>query len=286
MWHLRKGCAVVQSTSLTMEKFSFRRGALPLCCLALFVAGCGHKSETAAPAASPAPAATASPASAAGPTPAPPIAGTVTPAIVEQGPDSVSQYLHFPDDPEAARRNSVVQFYCDVSEEGAVEATYGLIGKDEAFNAAVQTALDWGRFTPAKVDGTPTAVYLGGTVIFAHEKGAPIIVVSLATHDRDRVGKLVNYIQPQLIGGLRRQVAKIIRQIPHDSPVSGVAQATAEIDATGKLTATSLVGEAPKGSGLGELLTVSIKGAQYTHAFENGKAVPGVVDVVADFSKL
>lgn len=268
-----------------MDKFSFRRGTLPLCCLVLLVAGCGKKTETASPP-TPSPTAIVSPANAAGPTPAPPLTGNVTPAIVEVGPESISYYLHFPDDPEAAKRNSVVQFYCDVSDEGVVEATYGLIGKDEAFKAAVQTALDWGRFTPAKIDGFPTAVYLGGTVIFAHEKGAPVIVVSLATHDRERVGKLVNYVQPQLLGGLRRQVAKIIRQIPHDFPVSGVAQAVAEIDPVGKLTGTSLVGEAPKGSGLGELLTVSIKGAQYTHAFENGKAVAGAIDVVADFSKL
>lgn len=268
-----------------MEKFSFRRGAVPLCCLALCFAGCGKKTGPAQPA-SPAPEQKTPPVSAAGPTPAPPLTGKVTPAIVAQEEDSISHYLHFPADADSAKRNSVVQFYCDVSDEGVVEATYGLIGKDEAFKAAVQSALDWGRFTPATVDGAPTAVYLGGTVIFAHEKGAPVIVVSLATHDRERVGKLVNYIQPQLVGGLRRQVAKIIRQIPHDFPVAGVAQATVEVDASGKLTGATLVGETPKGSGLGDLLTVAIKGASYTHAFENGQAVAGAIDVVADFSKL
>ncbi len=268
-----------------MEKFSFGRSAVLLCGLALCIAGCGKKPETAKPA-SPSPTATATPANAAGPTPAPPLSGTVTPAIISQDDNSISRYLHFPEDADSAKRNSVVQFYCDVTDEGAVEATYGLVGKDEAFKTAVQTALDWGRFTPATVDGKPTAVFLGGTVIFAHEKGAPVIAISLATHDRERVGKLANYIQPQLVGGLRAQVAKIIRQIPHDFPVSGLAQAVAEVDATGKLAKVSLVGETPKGSGLGDLLTFAIKGAQYTHAYENGKPVAGAVDVVADFSKL
>lgn len=269
-----------------MENFSFGRGAILLCGLALLFTGCSRKSEK-AQTASPSPAATASPAHGAnGPTPAPPLTGKVTPAIVSDDANSVSHYLHFPNDPDSAKRNSVVQFYCDVSDRGAVEATYGLIGKDQSFKAAVQSALDWGHFTPATVDGTPTAVYLGGTVIFAHEKGAPVIVVSLATHDRDRVGKLVNYIQPQLVGGLRLQVAKIIRQIPHNFPVSGVAQAVVEVSAEGKLTKTTLMGEVPKGSGLGDLLIVAITGAHYTHAFENGKAVPGAFDVVADFSKL
>lgn len=269
-----------------MAKFSFRRGACSLLCLPFLLASCGKKSEN-APTASPSPGASASSTRAApGPTAAPPLTGKVTPAIVSNGADSLSHYLHFPDDPDSAKRNSVVQFYCDVSDQGVVEATYGLVGKDEAFKAAVQSALDWGHFTPATVDGTPTGVYLGGTVIFAHENGAPVIVLSLATHDRERVGKLVNYIQPQLIGGLRLQVAKIIRQIPHDFPVSGVAQAVVEVGADGKLTKTSLVGEMPKGSGLGDLLTVAITGAHYTHAFENGKAVPGALDVVADFKKL
>ena len=46
---------------------------------------------------------------------------------------------------------------------------------------AVQTALDWGRFTPATVNGKPVRVYLGGTVLFIHQNGEPVIVVSLAT---------------------------------------------------------------------------------------------------------
>ena len=203
-----------------------------------------------------------------------------------QEADSISHYLHFPPDPATAKRDSVVQFYCDVSEQGAVEATYGLVGTDEAFKAAVQSALDWGRFAPATVDGKPVPVYLGGTVIFTHHKGAPVIAVSLATHDRERVGKLVNYIQPQLVGGLRREVAKIIRQIPHSFPVSGIAQAVVQVDERGAVTSTSVVGETPKGSGLGDLLNAAIKGAHFTHAYENGKAVPGAVDVVSDFAKL
>ncbi|MEO6870726.1 MAG: hypothetical protein ABI233_00730 [Chthoniobacterales bacterium] len=267
-----------------MEKFSFRRGALPLLCLALLFAGCGKKKETAA--ATPTPTPSASPASHAGPTPAPPLRGQVTPAVITQDANSISHYLHFPENPAAAKRDSVVQFYCDVTDEGIVEATYGLVGQDEAFKAAVQTALDWGRFAPATVDGKPVPVYLGGTVIFTHDKGQPVIAISLATHDRERVGKLVNFIQPQLVGGLRADVAKIIRLIPHNFPANGIAQAVVEVDAKGVLKSTKIVGESPKGSGLGDLLDAAIKGAQYTHAYDNGKAAGGALDVVADFGKL
>lgn len=278
-----KRMAEVTSPCFTMDKISFRRGALPLLCLAFLLAGCGKKTETAAPS-SPSPSASGLLAKAAGATPAPPITGPVAPAVVTQDAGSITYYLHFP--PNPAKRDGVVQFYCDISDAGVVEATYALVGKDEAFKAAVQSALDWGRFAPATVHGTAVAVYLGGTVIFAHDKGAPVIFVSLATHDRERVGKLANYIQPQLIGGLRREVAKIIRQIPHNSPVAGIAQAVAQVDERGALTSASVVGENPKGSGLGDLLNAAIKGAQYTHAYQDGKAVAGAADIVADFSKL
>ncbi|MBA3962118.1 MAG: energy transducer TonB [Chthoniobacterales bacterium] len=269
-----------------MGNISFQRGAMAVLGLGLLVTACGKKAEPLAPSAStPTPSSSFSPANELG-SPAPIIADKATPAVVTQNDSSITHFLHFPEDAAAAKRNSVVQFYCDISEQGTVEATYALVGSDEAFKSAVQSALDWGRFTPATVDGKAVPVYLAGTVIFGHENGSPIIAVSLATHDRERVGRLANYIQPQLLGGLRQEVAKIIRLIPHKSPVAGIAQATVEVDAKGALTKVTTVGESPKGSGLGELLKAALNGAQCTHAYQDGKATDGAVDVVADFSKL
>ena len=268
-----------------MEAISIRSLAISSVCLALLLTGCGKKTETAAEP-SPGSPTPGSGAKLAGPTPAPPITGPVTPAVITQDANSVSHYLHFPPDAVAAHRDGVVQFFCDISDQGVVEATYGLVGKDDAFKAAVQTALDWGRFQPATVNEKPISVYLGGTVIFGYENGAPVIAVSLATHDRERVGKLANYLQPQLVGGLRQEVAKIIRLIPHNFPVAGLAQAVVEVDAKGVLTSATVVGENPKGSGLGDLLSAAVKGAQFTHAYQDGQAVAGAVDISADFSKL
>jgi hypothetical protein len=220
------------------------------------------------------------------PVAAPPLTGEITPAIVQNGPDSITHYLHFPKDPALAKHDSVVQFYCDVSERGTVETTYGVVGNDKAFRTAVQSALDWGRFQPATVDGRAVPAYVGGTVFFWHENAAPVIVVSLGTEERDRVGKMTNYIQPQLIGGLRRAAARVIRQIPHNFPVDGQAEVVVNVDEKGVVKSTKIVGEHPKGSGLGHLLERAIEGAQFTHGFENGKATAGSVNVVADFSLL
>jgi hypothetical protein len=266
-----------------MEKFFVPRRAFSLLLLATllcFLASCRKKNEPAA--ASPTPNATAYP----GPTVAPAITGQMTPAIVTQDATSITHYLHFPNQPTSALASSVVQFYCDVSEKGTVTTTYGVVGKDEAFRAAVQYALDWGHFTPATIEGKPVPVYLGGTVLFFHQNSIPIVAVSLITYDRERVGKLTNYIQPQLVGGLLPRIEKIIRLIPQGAPASGRAEAIINLDERGAVGNTSVAGEDPPGSGLGLLLNDAARGAQYIHAFQDGKPVAGAVNIVADFSKL
>ena len=269
-----------------MEKFSAWRLANLLCLLALLfgaTTGCQRKTETAAPA-SPTPSDTAARAAKSTVTPVA-ISGPVTPAMVTEESDSITHYLHFPRDPEVAKNDGVVQFFCDITEAGAVETTHALVGSSDAFKDAVQTALDWGRFTPATVNGNPVRVYLGGTILFLHENGEPVIVVSLATQDRERVGKMANYIQPQLLGGLRYAMEKELSALTQGILVAGKAEVVVNVDAKGKLTNTSGISENPKGSGLGTLLNKAMQNGQFTPAYENGKAAPGAMNVVADFGK-
>jgi hypothetical protein len=269
-----------------MENISVRRLANLFLSLALLLgtfAACQKKTETAAPAL-PAPTRSAAPSLELGPVP-PPIIGSVTPALVNQGADSITHYLHFPKDPAAAKLDGAVQFYCDVTDGGVVETIHALIANNDAFKDAVQTALDWGRFTPATVDGKPVRVYLGGTVLFLHQNGEELIVVSLATHDRDRVGKLANYIQPQLIGGLRHTLEKAISSLTKGVLVSGKAEVVVSVDPKGAITGTSGISENPKGSGLGELLNGGVRNARFTPAYENGKPAAGGINVVANFAQ-
>lgn len=204
--------------------------------------------------------------------------------LVGQGKDSVASHLHYPTSETGT--NSLVQFYCDISDNGIVEATYALVGKEAAFRTAVQSALDWGRFTPATVDGLPTASYVGGTVIFAHKENKPVIIITLTTYDRERIEKMANYIQPQMIGGLRRQIERVMRQIAAGPLPPGHAEVIVKVDARGALTSTKVVAEFPKGSGLGTLLNNAVAGAQFTPAYDNGKPAPGTTDIVADFGQL
>ncbi len=267
-----------------MENISVRRLANLLLSLALLLcifSACKKKAETGA---SPTPARGA-PAVPLDTTIAPPITGPVTPAMVNQEADSITRYLHYPKDPKAAKLDGAVQFYCDITETGVVEGLHALIGNNDAFKEVVQTALDWGRFTPATVNGKPVRVYLGGTVLFLHQNGEEVIVVSLATHDRDRVGKLANYVQPQMIGGLRHTMETAIRALKMGILVAGKAEVVVNVDAKGAITGTSDISENPKGSGLGELLNSAVRKAQFTSAYENGKPAAGGRNVVANFGQ-
>ena len=264
-----------------MEKFSVRRLAISLLSLVILLAAfsaCQKKTETATPA-TPAPSARPSQET------APAITGPVTPALVQPGPDSITRYLHFPKDPAVAKLDGAVQFFCDITDTGIVETTHALVANNDAFKAAVQTALDWGHFKPATVDGKAVRAYLGGTVLFLHEKGEEVIVVSLATHDRERVGKMTNYIQPQLVGGLRHALEQQISSLTQGILVAGKAEVVVSVAANGKVTGTSSISENPKGSGLGLLLDGALRKSQFTPAYENGKAAAGAINVVANFSR-
>ncbi len=160
-----------------------------------------------------------------------------------------------------------------------------MVSNQVAFKQAVQTALDWGKFQPATVGGKPVPVYLGGTVLFFRQDGQPTIAISLATYDRERVGKLTNYIQPQLIGGLRRRLEAAERTTTIDLPERGAAEVVVNVGEHSEVTSTSVVAENPKDIGLGDFLIGAIKDAQFTPAYSDGKPTAGAMNVIANFGE-
>ena len=101
--------------------------------------------------------------------------------------------------PELKRNaQGVVKFRCEVSAEGKAGHISTLCGKgQDRFAAAVENALRRGRFNPATLDGKPTTVMLGGTVLFVVTNGQPTIELSLAAREGDKVAATSNYVQPQ-----------------------------------------------------------------------------------------
>ena len=214
-----------------------------------------------------------------------PMTGGTLPAIVNQSPDSFASYVHFPKDPEMASLEGAVQFYCDISEDGTVATTLRSGEQSKSLESAVQSALDWGKFQPATIGGKPVPVYLGGTVFFFHQNGQPTIAISLATHDRERVGKLTNYIQPQLIGGLRQHLEKGERASTINLPAQGAAEVEINVGEHAEVTSTSVLAENPKEIGLGAFLIDAMKDAQFTPAYSDGKPTAGAMNVIANFGQ-
>lgn len=208
---------------------------------------------------------------------------SLRPAIVGREQGSFASYIHFPKDPGLAKLDVAVQFYCDVNENGTVQTTYAVVTNQPAFKTAVQSALDWGKFTPATVDGKPVSVYLGGTVLFAHQNGEPLIVVSLATYDRARVGRLTNYVQPQLIGGLRHYLERAVGAARIDIPTNAVGEILVKVGEHCEISSTSILSENPPGIGLGNFLLDAIKDGQFTSAYADGKIAAGAINIIANF---
>ncbi len=115
-------------------------------------------------------------------------------------------------------------------------------------------------------------------------KASDGIVVSFATQNRDRVRKMTNYIQPQLVGGLRHAVQNASETFISDF-LDGRAEVLVNVDQRGVVTNTSGATENPKGSGLGAFLEGALKRAQFTPAYDNAKPVAGAINVVADFRR-
>jgi hypothetical protein len=214
-----------------------------------------------------------------------PTTGSTLPAIVGRGEGSFANYVHFPKDPATANLEGAVQFYCDIAEDGTVATTYAVVCNQKALVTAVQSALDWGKFQPATIGGKPVPVYLGGTVLFFHQDRRPTIAISLVTYDRERVGKLTNYIQPQLIGGLRPHLEKAERASTIDLPAKGAAEVVVSVGEHAEITSTSVLAENPKEIGLGDFLISAIKDAQFTSAYSDGKPTAGAMNVVANFGE-
>jgi hypothetical protein len=264
------------------KQFGMRQSGLTAVVVVIFLscAAC-EKRPQAAPGSSPTPIEQARPSLEIRPDAPPKV---MEPATVGREPDSLASYVHFPKDAPVSSQ-SAVQFYCDVSAEGVVVTIYGIIGNDPAFKTAVQTALDWGHFKPAKIEGKPVAVYLGGTVLFFHQGGQPVIVISLATADRERVGTLSNYLQPQLIGGLGPRLEHANATLMWNRPWSGAAEVLFKVNERGQMESSAIVSEIPNGSGLGDLLRSIIQDGQWVPAYNNAKPTAGQINVVANFGE-
>jgi Gram-negative bacterial TonB protein C-terminal len=214
-------------------------------------------------------------------------AANTRPAMVASGGDSFASQLHYPQKAKAERKQAAIPFYCEIGADGKPTHIHTLQykGKQE-FTDMVDHALRKGRFQPALVDGKPTPVMIGGTVIFMFAGNAPAVVVSLSNADKEKTAHMGNYIQPQMIGSdaeFRRKIFKNRFDIIFQPGEHPSAEAMCHVDAQGNLTGTTLVAEAPPKGGYGTVLLKAFQGAKFIPALNNGTPVAGEFDLPIDF---
>jgi hypothetical protein len=207
--------------------------------------------------------------------------------MIGSGGDSFAAQLHYPPKAKAQHQQAAIPFYCEIGTDGKPTHIHTLEykGKGE-FTDTVDHALRKGRFQPAMVDGKPTPVMIGGTVIFVFQGNTPAVVVSLSSADKEKTARMGNYIQPQMIGSdaeFRRKIYKNRFDIVYHPGEHPSAEVMAHVDAQGNLTGTTLVAEAPPQGGCGTLLTKAFQGAKFIPALNNGAAVAGDFNLPMDF---
>lgn len=216
-------------------------------------------------------------------------AAGVRPAIITSGADSVASHLHYPAKAKAKKEQAAIPFYCEVGANGkpAHMQLYGPKDKDE-FRKALLAALTKGRFQPAMSGGKAVPVMLGGTAMFMFHGDEPVIAVSLATADKQKLARLSNYVQPQMLASsveFRRKLWHArndpdihLRESEHPGAVALV-----DVDAQGNLVSAKITAESLKDGGWGALLLKGFKGARFTPALDDGKPVAGQFDLTLNY---
>jgi len=211
------------------------------------------------------------------------------PAMIGQGADSVAVRLHYPDSAKKSKTEGGVQFFCEVGADG--RARHIRVIAESAWSAlrfTVKNAMEQGRFIPARVNGRPTSVMIGGTVFFLMTNGQPTILVTMATADKEKAAAGRNYIQPQMITSLDELERKMYtwRSLVTQGSVYPRAEVMCDVDANGNLVATKILGESKTNSGLGAVVVKACEGVKFIPALDNGKRVPGKFNLAIDFTML
>ncbi len=205
--------------------------------------------------------------------------GNFRPAMIGNGADSLAARLHYPEKAKRKMTQGAVTFYCEVGTDGKAEHVEVIGAKNKgALTAAVENALEKGRFRPAMSDGKPVPVMIGGTILFLFHDKQPIIAVSLSTADKEKTAALGNYIQPQMIGSnadFRRKLIKSQYDIHLRGGQNPSAEVLVQVDAQGNLTSTKILAQSPPDGGWGPLMVKAMKGAKFIPAMKNGSPVAG-----------
>ena len=198
--------------------------------------------------------------------------------------------LHYPAKEKAARTQGAVKFYCEVGPDGKATHISTLNNKGQGhFATAVEYALYHGRFNPAASDGKPVAVMLGGTVLFFIHNAQPTIGVVLATAEGEKIVRMSNYQQPQMLDSdalFRRKCFAVRDKYPARWGAGARASVRVHVDAHGNPVSKTIASESPANGGHGRLLLDVIGQEHFIPAQNNGQPVEGDFELTVDFENM
>jgi hypothetical protein len=207
------------------------------------------------------------------------------PAMIGSAQDSVAAKLHYPPSAKAAKKEAAVQFYGEVGRDGHTRHVRAIAEDPRgSFREAVVKALQQGRFTPARAGGKNVAVIVGGTVLFMSANGAPTIMVTLSSAEKDKAASRANYIQPQMIMDFHEFEEKVILFARRENLGWNSAPSTeiaVNVDANGNPGPIKVLAE--NVHGWGGVAQKACEGAKFIPAQANGKPVAGQFNFPIDF---
>lgn len=210
------------------------------------------------------------------------------PAMIGQGAGSVAGALHYPPSAKGKKAEAAVQFYCEVGMDGRARHVRVLAEDPRGeFHWAVDQAVRKGRFIPARVDGHPVPVMIGGTVLFVSTKSGPAMIVSLCTAEKQKAASGQNYIQPQMLisyADFTRNCIKFFNSASYTGGGTPHAEILFNVSASGAATGSKITSENPKG--YGDVLIKATQGMKFTPALANGRPVAGEFNLPVDFTMM
>ena len=139
------------------------------------------------------------------------------------------------------------------------------------------------------MDGKPTEVMIGGTVLFMLANGQPTIAITLATAESDKISAMSNYLQPQMIDSdalFRRKVFALRDKYTLRYGARPGAVVQVHVDAQGKAVSKKIESESPPNGGHGRLLLDVVDQEKFIPAQSNGQPVAGDFELAVDFEHM
>lgn len=204
---------------------------------------------------------------------------SVRPILLGSGPDSLVNKIDVASLMKKGQKDAAVMFSVSVMKTGEIawSGTYRGTPGSKDLELELQKHLAPAssmRFVPAIYNGhTVDAIYYG-TAMFAVVDGKPRLRI-FSNQEASELEKESDFIGPQPFFGEESGFQGLHYPSQREAPVqvTGVAELSLDIDATGKLIKASLKGEEPPFLGFGASALRDFEKATFVPAFRDGKPV-------------